>query len=135
MIVNFKEKDKIKTNVVYMINLYTAPYGKKFVYIGITKRRLQARVNEHLYYNTKSPVYQFIQNNNIKEIEIEILHECEYEQLLESVESYNIGKYFLKHGTQNNKKNRLLNLDLKGFQKMTLAKIEKCCNALEFSLI
>ena len=53
MIVNFKEQDKSKTNVVYMINLYTAPYGKKFVYIGITKRRLQTRINEHLYYNTK----------------------------------------------------------------------------------
>lgn len=135
MITIFKDEDKDKTNIIYKINLYLAPYGKKFVYIGMTRRRLQTRVNEHLYYNSKSPVYQFIQNNNIKNIEIEILHECEYEQLLESAESYNIGKYFLKHGTQNNKKNRLINLDLKGFQKMTLTNIKKCCDALEFSLI
>lgn len=130
----FDEDDKEKENVVYMITLKIAPYRKKYVYIGMTQRALKERIREHLY-DKRSQVCKFIQTHEVKELEVEVLHECQFEQLLESAESYKIGTYFLKNGTLNNQKNRLINKHFKGFQKMTLATIKKCCDTLALSLV
>lgn len=130
----FNEEDRTKENVVYMITLRVAPYRKKYVYIGMTQRALEKRIQEHLY-DKRSQVNKFIRENEIKEFRVDILHECEFEQLLESAESYRIGTYFLEKGTLNNQKNRLINKQFKGFQKMTLATIKECCDKLALSLI
>lgn len=129
MQVVFNEEDKVKSNVIYLIEVYVAPYRKKFIYIGLTTRQLKERVNEHL--NKGGAVYNFIRNNNIKSIKVNVLWECKYTQCLDAIESLFIGKYILKHGTRANKRNRLLNKDLKGFDKMPLKLIEKCCERLQ----
>lgn len=123
------EKDKTKKRVIYKIDILLKPYRKKYSYIGMTKRELKKRVDEHLT-DYRSSVCQFLEENkgNIWGIEIHILHECEFEQLLDSAESLEIGKYILKNGTRANKKNKLINKSFKGFDSLTLDNVRKCCN-------
>ena len=125
------EQDKTKRKVVYRVDIILKPYRKKHSYIGMTKRELQTRINEHLT-KKKSSVYQFLEEhkNEIYSIEISILYECGFEQLLDCTESLEIGKYILKNGTKANKRNRLINKNLKGFDKLTLENVKKCCNIL-----
>lgn len=125
------EKDKTKKRVIYKIDILLKPYRKKYSYIGMTKRELKKRVDEHLT-DYRSSVYQFLEENKdlIYSIEISVLYECEFEQLLDSTESLEIGKYILKNGTKANKRNRLINKNFKGFESLTLENVRRCCNML-----
>lgn len=127
----YNELDKTKRKVIYKIDILLKPYRKKYSYIGMTKRELQKRVNEHLT-KKDSSVFQFLEEHKeeIFSIEIIVLYECEFEQLLDSVESLEIGKYILKNGTKANQRNRLINKNFKGFNSLTLANVKKCCNML-----
>ena len=97
----------------------------------MTKRELQKRISEHLT-KKESSVFQFLEENKdlIYSIEISVLYECEFEQLLDSTESLEIGKYILKNGTKANKRNRLINKNFKGFESLTLENVRRCCNML-----
>ena len=123
------EEDKTKERVIYKVDILMKPYRKKYSYIGMTKRQLQKRINEHLT-DQRSSVYQFLEEHKgqVWGIEVHILYECEFEQLLDSNESLEIGKYILKNGTKANQKNRLINKSFKGFDKLSLDQVKKCCN-------
>lgn len=127
----YNEQDKTKKKVIYKVDILLKPYRKKYSYIGMTKRELQTRISEHLT-KKDSSVFQFLEEHKeeIYSIEIIVLYECEFEQLLDSTESLEIGRYILKHGTKANQKNRLINKNFKGFDCLNLEDVKRCCSML-----
>ena len=125
------EKDKERTNVIYLVTCFVGNHYKEYHYIGLTKRKLEQRFTEHCFKNTA--VSKFIKENNVTAISIEVLRECKYEQLLDSAETAEMCKYFLKRGTPNNQRNRLINRDFKGLTDYTLKGVKDILNCLQFS--
>lgn len=127
MIMLFDEKNKKETNVIYKITCCIGKHWKEYHYIGMTKRPLEARVKEHL---TKegSAVHNFITEHmeELQMVKVEILKKVKYIPHLDKEETKAIGEYILLRGTKANKKNRLLNRDLKGLEKLTLKQIADC---------
>lgn len=126
-LIQFDKKDRKAKNVIYQITCFMGSHNKQYHYIGMTKRELDKRFNEHIT-NEKSAVYKFITEHakDFKYIKVEVLKEVKYIPHLDKEETKAIGKYILQKGTKANKKNHLLNRDLKGLEKLTLKQIADC---------
>lgn len=127
MYVYYKNNEEIKekTNVIYLITLRVGSHGKKYHYIGKTKRRLEQRVWEHIG-NSKCPVGKMIREENLEKIQVEVLYECNYYDRinLDMYETRELCRYYAQRGTTANQKNRLINRDLKELNTYTLADIK-----------
>ena len=124
-------ENKDKNKIIYQITCCVGPHLKEYHYIGYTKRTLEKRLQEHLFTNTA--VTKFIKINDVRCVRAEVLEECEYEQLLDSAETRHIANYILKRGTKANKRNHLINIDLKGLNRYTLKNVKSIYNKLQFN--
>lgn len=118
-------EDATKSNVIYQITFEVGNHHKQYCYIGKTKRELQKRIEEHITRN--HAVKQFIDNNDLEYIKVSVLYECkDHDRInLDMFETRELCRYFAKHGTMNNKRNHLINRDLKELNTYTLKDIKE----------
>ena len=117
MKVNWKnENRKYENNVVYQITM------GEYAYIGQTSRPLIMRVREHLYSET-SEVHNFIENNDIEEINVKILYHLPSNKKLDKKETKAIAQYIRYNSKKKGFKN-LINKDFKGIDKKSIEELK-----------
>jgi Uri superfamily endonuclease len=117
MKINWKnENRKYENNVVYQITM------GEYAYIGQTSRPLIMRVREHLYSKT-SEVHNFIENNDIEEINVKILYHLPSNKKLDKKETKAIAQYIRYNSKKKGFKN-LINKDFKGIDKKSIEELK-----------